>query len=102
MKPVSPVLPGQPEVVYAKDQPQYNLLPAIKGIDGMVITRWKLSWKERLIVLLNGDIYLQVLTFNRPLQPVKLSVEPPELMIVDTASKPIFNFPDQKLTADHA
>ena len=31
MKPVSPVLPGyeMKEIVYAKDQPQYNPLPAV-------------------------------------------------------------------------
>lgn len=40
MEPVSPVIPGQeqPEVVYAKDQPQYRPLPSVKNAQGDVLT----------------------------------------------------------------
>lgn len=77
MRPVSPVIPGSkyPEVVYAKDQPEYLPLPAIVSANGGALTRWKLSWRERLCVLLSGDIYLGVLTFGQPLQPVMLMTE---------------------------
>jgi hypothetical protein len=80
MLPVTPVIPGRwiPEVTYAENQPEYLPLPAHKCPDGCVTTRWKLSWKERLRVLLSGNIWLQVLTFNAPLQPVKLSCEVPK------------------------
>jgi len=84
MKPASPVyesakeLWGVAEVVYAKDQPQYLPLPALRFLDGVVVTRWVLSWKERLRVLLTGSVYLSQLTFNSPLQPVKLSTDPLE------------------------
>ena len=79
MKPSSPVIPGsnRTEVVFAKDQPQYFPLPAILEDDGAIHTRWRLSLKERLQILFNGSIYLDVLTFNKPLQPVRLSAEPP-------------------------
>lgn len=77
MKPASPVIPGQPEVVYAKNQPQYNPLPSIKQRDGCVITRWAMSWRERFKVLLTGSVYLEVMTFNQPLQPLKMSVDVP-------------------------
>lgn len=66
------------EVVYAKDQPEYIPLPAERWKDGTVVTKWNLSWKERLKVLFNGHFYLSVLTFNQPLQPVRLSVNRPE------------------------
>lgn len=81
MNPVSPIIPGGnlPEVVYAKDQPEYKPLPVFKDTDGVVLSRWKLSWWERFRVLLNGDIYLWVLTFNRPLQPVMLQTERPKM-----------------------
>lgn len=81
MKPVSPVMKGfeDLEVIYAKDQPEYLPLPVIRLIDGHLITRWRLTFKERLRVLLHGDLYLQVHTFSKPLQPLKLSVEPPEM-----------------------
>ena len=81
MRPVSPVIPSVdfPEVVYAKDQPQYIPLPVVKEADGRVTTRWKLTWKERLKVFLAGNVYLQVCTFNHPLQPLRMTAEPPAI-----------------------
>ena len=81
MKPISPVIPGRnfPEVVFAKHQPEYLPLPAISNPEGRVTTRWCLSWRERLQALWGGNVWLQVLTFNHPLQPVKLMTEPPEV-----------------------
>ena len=80
MKPVSPVLRGSEpyEVVYAKDQPQYNPLPTIRSSEGIVLSRWKLTWKERFKVLLRGNVYLFQMTFNRALQPVSIEIEPPK------------------------
>lgn len=79
MKPTTPVIPGSkvPEVVFAKDQPQYIPLPAHITEDGIVITRWRLSFMERLRLMLGGSLWLSVMTFNRPLQPVKLDVQCP-------------------------
>ena len=81
MKPVSPVVPGWnlKETIFAENQPPYIPLPTVRppGVKGMVVSRWSLSWKERLQVLFGGSIWLQVLTFGHPLQPVKLSSECP-------------------------
>ena len=79
MQPVASVCPGfeLPVTTYAKDQPEYLPLPCFKEDDGTVITRWRLSWWERLQVLVGGSIWLSVLTFNRPLQPVKLETTCP-------------------------
>lgn len=81
MKPVSPVIPGVelPETVYAKNQPEYNPLPCHRSEDGTVLTRWKLTWRERWRVLISGDVYLFVSTFNRPLQPLLMQTEKPEV-----------------------
>jgi hypothetical protein len=80
MRPVSPVIPDADvsEVCYAKDQPQYLPLPAVKLEDGSILTRWVLSEDEKRQILEQGYIYLEVLTFNRPLQPLRLSAEVPE------------------------
>lgn len=82
MNPVSPVIPDinveVNEVVYAKDQPEYQPLPSIKLEDGSILTRWMLSEDEKQQVLEQGYIYLEVLTFNKPLQPLRLSTEVPE------------------------
>ena len=80
--PVSPIIPGAdlPETIYAKDQPQYQQLPVFRDIDGTVLSRWKLSWRERLQVLFYGNVYLWQMTFNQPLQPMSLEVDRPKLL----------------------
>jgi hypothetical protein len=83
MQPISPVVRGfeHMEVVYAKDQPEYLPLPALHVDDGNgVLTHWKLSWRERLRIFWYGDLYLHMLTFRKPLQPISLSLKAPELM----------------------
>lgn len=81
MRPVLPIIPGEdlPTTVYAENQPEYKPLPVWKDSDGTVLSRWKLSWRERLRVLFSGDIYLWVSTFNHPLQPVTLQVDKPQM-----------------------
>lgn len=67
--------------VIAKDQPQYNPLPARRfaGKDGRIACCWRLSLWERLTVLFTGVVWHQVLTFNEPLQPQLLTVDKPEM-----------------------
>ena len=81
MNPMSPVLPGLEgrEVVYAKNQPEYLPLPALPIPNG-ILTRWRLTWRERWRVFWHGDFYLSVLTFGKPLQPLKPQVERPEVI----------------------
>uniref|UniRef100_A0A6M3L257 Uncharacterized protein n=1 Tax=viral metagenome TaxID=1070528 RepID=A0A6M3L257_9ZZZZ len=64
-------------VIYAKDQPEYQPLPVLKFEDGKVISCWKLSFIEKIKVLFTGKIWLSVLTFNHPLQPLLLEVKRP-------------------------
>ncbi len=59
---------------YAKNQPPYLPLPAHKTDNGLVTSCWSLSILERLRVLFTGRIYLKMLTFNKPLQPLKVLV----------------------------
>lgn len=79
MKPVTPVVPGYnlPVTTYAKDQPEYIPLPVFLDSDGTVTSRWRMSLRERLRVLVSGDIYLMVMTFHKPLQPVMLTTKRP-------------------------
>ena len=82
MIPTEEIIPGfkLPEdelIVYAKDQPQYQPLPMWRGPNGHRVSRWKLTWKERLQVLLGGSIWLSIYTFNNPLQPVLLETTCP-------------------------
>jgi len=80
MQPISPVCPNLadlPLTTYAKNQPEYLPLPSYRTEDGTVVTRWRLSLRERLAVLFRGSIWLTILTFNRPLQPVMLDAHCP-------------------------
>ena len=64
-------------VIYAKDQPEYLPLPAYKTEDGEMVCCWGLSLGERLRVLFTGKLWMSVLTFNYPLQPLLLRVSKP-------------------------
>jgi len=93
MKPASPVLhevAGLTERNIGAGQPQYEELPALIRSDGMVTSRWHATWLERLQILFTGDVWLQQLTFNNKLQPVKLLADQPLATdCVDTHSKEI-------------
>lgn len=66
---MKPIEFKEQNVVFAKDQKEYQPLPALKFDDGEVLTCWKLSWKELLKVVLTRKIWCAQLTFNHPLQP---------------------------------
>ncbi len=64
-------------VVFAKNQPEYLPLPAVRTEDGIVTTCWEASFKERLKFLFRGKLWLQLMTFNHPLQPILPSIDKP-------------------------
>ena len=70
-------------VVFAKDQPNYIPLPAFQheGKVGRITCCWELTWQDRIKVLFTGKIWHSILTFYRPLQPQKLSVDKPEMTV---------------------
>ena len=72
-------------VTYAENQPEYKPLPVLKMEDGEIVTCWKPSTWERLKILFSGRIWLSVLTFNNPLQPLLLSVNKP--FKIDTSNR---------------
>ena len=66
-------------VIYAKDQPEYRPLPAFKKSDGEIVTCWRPSIMGRIGILITGKIWLSVLTFNNPLQPLLMSSKKPKM-----------------------
>jgi hypothetical protein len=64
-------------VVFAKDQPEYQPLPAMKvlGPQGEVISCWELTDEELEVIVKTKRIYLSQWTFNNPLQPILLMAE---------------------------
>ena len=90
MKPASPVLAGCPEIVIAEDQPPYEPLSAVIVDPATILTRWKLTWWERIVVLFRGNVYLYVMTFSKPLQPLAMQAAKPEMLgpLVERAGTP--------------
>lgn len=66
-------------VVFGADQPEYQPLPAYRAADGTVVTCWQLEPGDLERIAQNGCVWLSMLTFNQPLQPVLLLSEKPSL-----------------------
>ena len=97
MKPVSPVLPDQPEsaaheVKIAEEQPQYETLPALLVGRGphndlryvsqltqseYIISRWQLTDEEIERLCETKELYFYQWNFGRAMQPVVLDTERP-------------------------
>lgn len=69
---MKPIKFKEHNVIYAENQKEYLPLPAFKNKSekGEVITCWKLSFKERLIILFKGKLWLSMMSFNNPLTPI--------------------------------
>lgn len=59
-------------VVFAENQKEYLPLPSHKDNDGVVTACWKMSVLDRIKILFFGKVYIQLMTFNTPLQPHRL------------------------------
>jgi len=81
---MKPIEFKEQNVVFAKDQPEYQPLPALRldTPSGEVITCWGLSWKERLRVLFTGKVWVSLLSFNKPLTPSLLSTDKNDLFTI--------------------
>lgn len=78
MKPIE--FPGH-NVVYAKDQPEYLPLPVYKpegDPTGEVYQCWELSPEDLENINKTGKVWVCQLTFNGPLQPLRVMAFKPE------------------------
>ena len=71
---------GADEITIAEDQLEYRPLVAAvyqtpEGVP-VLLTRWRLTDAERARVLAGDDLYLSVMTFGKPLQPLGMQVGP--------------------------
>lgn len=70
---MKPIETKDTNCIYAKDQPEYLPLPVhrVGNPEGEIISCWELTWKERIILLFGGRVYISMWTFNKPLQPIR-------------------------------
>ncbi len=76
VKPVTPtaIPTNATRIVLAKDQPQYEPLPAAISSDGLVMTEWEFSAEDLATVVAGGRLRLWTYTYGHPFQPVQLEV----------------------------
>ena len=67
----------QCNTVYAKDQPEYQPLPAYKSPSGTVVSCWELTEEDIQRIIRTRKLYISMLTFNQPLQPILPTTENP-------------------------
>lgn len=80
MRAISPNT-GAPETVIAEDQLEYQSLVAAMYQDStlespVMLTRWTMTDEERLAIARGEDIFVAIVTFSRPLQPLQVLVGP--------------------------
>lgn len=75
---MEPIQFKQANVVFGEEQDEYNSLPAhLDEEKGIVTVCYKLSLEEVRSLIEDGEIYLQVMTFGNPLQPLKMLTKNP-------------------------
>lgn len=95
MQPIHPNIPGTdpyiricggcslctPTPTLGGEQPEYFPIPAVVfGWGGRVTTRWTFTLEERKLIAEGKDLYLSLLTFGLPMQPIQLAVGEEELL----------------------
>lgn len=75
--------------IIAKNQKEYQPLPAMIRKDGAVISCWSLSFKERVKVLFTGKVWMALMMFGEPTTPSLLTVTKTDLIEIDKINKQI-------------
>lgn len=79
---MKPVHFKESNITFAKDQPEYQPLPALKyeSQNGEVVTCWNLSFVERIRLLITGKVWMSLLSFNQALTPSFLTTKKSEVI----------------------
>ncbi len=58
--------------IFAENQPEYLQLPVLKldTKEGEVISCWKMSLYERIKCAITGRVWVSMMSFNRPINPI--------------------------------
>lgn len=67
-----PIPRGHKRVTCWSKQLEYFPIPAILDGNGKATSCWRMTWIERLRILLCGRVYCQLWTFGNPAQPQRI------------------------------
>jgi hypothetical protein len=76
---MNPIKFPEATMTWAENQPPYLPLPAYAD-KHETITCWRLSWRDRLLALFVGRLWVRQMNFSKPLQPQALTFERPFLV----------------------
>lgn len=76
---MKPIKFKQQNIIFAENQQPYLPLPAYQDNTqgGRIFHCWALTLKERLKILFTGKLWINVLNFKQPPQPIKPMVDSP-------------------------
>ncbi len=79
---MKPIKFKEQNCTFAENQPEYLPLPAFKNDskEGEVVSCWKLSLTERIRILLYGNLWVSLLSFNMPLTPSFFTTKKSDLL----------------------
>jgi len=72
---MKPIKFPESNVMLAENQPEYNQLPIYRFENGDNVSCWKLSLKERIILLFTGKLWISMKTFNNKPMPILPTIE---------------------------
>lgn len=75
---MTPVEFPQQTVILAKDQQQYQPLPAHVTVTGVITSCWEMSQAEVDELVRTRKLWISVLAFGAPPQPIRPSADIPE------------------------
>lgn len=80
---MKPVKFKEQNCTYAENQKEYLPLPAYKNPEpqGHVVSCWNLSFRERVRILFRGRLWLSLMTFHKPLQPIIITTKKSDILI---------------------
>ncbi|KKN88147.1 hypothetical protein LCGC14_0252190 [marine sediment metagenome] len=82
---------GCREIMMAEEQPEYLTccVAVVEYSDGTVgtMTRWKLDDAERAEIAAGEDVYLTLMCFGQPMQPIQLEIGRPDWAPDEEAKK---------------
>lgn len=73
MRPIAPRT-GAPEVTIAEEQPDYSPLVGAVYANDVILTRWRMDDADRAKVAAGEDLYIALMTFGFPMQPMSVQV----------------------------
>lgn len=75
---IKPIKTSDTNVTFAENQKEYEPLPAHRisnDVFGRLVITFGLTWYQRILLLITGKIFFSIQTFNKPVQPVSMSVK---------------------------